>query len=123
MVSFPNAIKFGFQRYFDFGGRSTRAEYWWWLLFAVIANTILTIVDNIAGMMITPTLGILGALFGLVVLIPGIAITFRRLHDINRSAWWILLHFGFLIGSIVLIVWHCRRGDEGENKYGANAPI
>ena len=123
MVSFPNAIKFGFQRYFDFSGRSTRAEFWWWLLFAAIANFILTIVDNIAGMMITPTLGILGALFGLVVLIPGIAITFRRLHDINRSAWWILLHLGFGIGSIVLIVWHCRRGDEGENKYGANAPI
>ena len=123
MVSFPNAIKFGFQRYFDFSGRSTRAEFWWWLLFAAIANFILTIVDNIAGMMITPTLGILGALFGLVVLIPGIAITFRRLHDINRSAWWLLLHLGFGIGSIVIFVWYCKQGDEGENKYGANAPI
>ena len=122
MVSFPNAIKFGFQRYFDFSGRSTRAEYWWWLLFGFIANSILIIVDNIAGTTITPTMGIISSLFTLVIFIPGLALLFRRLHDINRSAWWLLL--GFVpFGGIVIIVWMCKRGDEGENKYKSNAAI
>jgi uncharacterized membrane protein YhaH (DUF805 family) len=122
MVSFPSAIKSGFQRYFDFSGRSTRAELWWWLLFVGSASIILSIIDNIAGLMITPTMGIMGLLFALVVFIPGLAVLFRRLHDINRSAWWILLGFVPVI-QIVLLVWYCKQGDEGENKYGANAPI
>ena len=122
MVSFPNAIKFGFQRYFDFSGRSTRAEYWWWLLFIAIAGTILRIVDMIAGTMIAGTIGIISSLFSLVTIIPNLALLFRRLHDINRSAWWLLL--GFVpFGGIVIIVWMCKRGDEGENKYKSNVAI
>jgi uncharacterized membrane protein YhaH (DUF805 family) len=122
MVSFPSAIKSGFQRYLDFSGRSTRAELWWWILFVGSTNIILSIIDNIAGLMITPTMGIMGSLFALVVFIPGLAVLFRRLHDINRSAWWVLLSFVPVIGVIVLFVWYCKQGDEGENKYGANAP-
>ena len=122
MVSFPNAIKFGFQRYFDFSGRSTRAEYWWWFLFGFIASTILTIVDNIAGTTITPTTGIISTLFSLVIIIPYIAVTVRRLHDINRSGWWVFLG-AVPFGGIVIIVWMCKRGDEGENKYKSNVAI
>jgi len=122
MVSFPNAIKFGFQRYFDFSGRSTRAEYWWWLLFGVIATSILTFVDMIAGTMITPTTGIISTLFSLVIIIPYIAVTVRRLHDINRSGWWVFLG-AVPFGGIVIIVWMCKRGDEGENKYKSNVAI
>ena len=122
MVSFPNAIKFGFQRYFDFSGRSTRAEYWWWLLFIAIAGTILRIVDMIAGTMIAGTIGIISSLFSLVTIIPNLALWFRRLHDINRSAWWLLL--GVVpFGGIVIFVWMCKRGDEGENKYKSNVAI
>ena len=116
MVSFPDAIRLGFQHYFDFRSRSTRAEYWWWVLFVILSQQALNVV-NIR----------IGILFGLAVLIPGLALGTRRLHDINKSGWWLLMWFGiflirfgiFLIAPvIVLIVWHTKRSDEGTNKYG-----
>ena len=116
MVSFPDAIRLGFQHYFDFRSRSTRAEYWWWVLFVILTQQALNVV-NIR----------IGILFGLAVLIPGLALGIRRLHDINKSGWWLLMWFGiflirfgiFLIAPvIVLIVWHTKPSDEGTNKYG-----
>ena len=98
MVSFAGAIALGFQRYFDFSGRSSRSEYWWWFLFNLLVGWI--------------------PFVGLVLLIPNIAIGVRRLHDINRTGWWLLLWFVLVIGWIVLIVWHIERGDTGQNKYG-----
>ena len=61
--------------------------------------------------------GVLGLLFGLGTLIPSLAVGVRRLHDIHRTGWWLLL-FGSGIGWIVLIVWAIKRGDKGPNKYG-----
>jgi uncharacterized membrane protein YhaH (DUF805 family) len=113
MVSFPDAIKLGFNRYFDFRGRSTRAEFWWWALFELIAGIALSIADAIAG-----TSGILGGLFELAVLIPGLAVGVRRLHDTNRTGWWLLLVFAVIIGWIVLLVWFIKQDDAGPNKYG-----
>ena len=110
MVSFPDAIRLGFQHYFDFRSRSTRAEYWWWWWWFVILTQQALHVVNIR----------IGTLFGLAVLIPGLALGTRRLHDINKSGWWLLMWFGiFLIAPvIVLIVWHTKPSDEGTNKYG-----
>ena len=119
MVSFPDAIRLGFQHYFDFRSRSTRAEYWWWWWWFVILTQQALHVVNIR----------IGTLFGLAVLIPGLALGTRRLHDINKSGWWLLMWFGiflirfgiFLIAPvIVLIVWHTKPSDEGTNKYGPN---
>ena len=116
MVSFPDAIKLGFNRYFDFRGRSTRAEFWWWALFELIAGIALPIADAIAG-----TSGILGGLFELAVLIPGLAVGVRRLHDTNRTGWWLLLVFAVIIGWIVLLVWFIKQDDAGPNKYGPDS--
>ena len=92
IVSYPEAIKLGFARYGDFTGRSTRAEYWWWVLFLVLADGILTIVDMGIGTYNTQSdLGLLGGLFGLSTLIPSFALGARRLHDINKSGWWQLM--------------------------------
>ena len=121
IVSYPEAIKLGFARYGDFTGRSTRAEYWWWVLFLVLADGLLTIVDmRIGTYNIQSDLGLLGGLFGLSTLIPSIALGARRLHDINKSGWWQLMWFGFflLVPIIVLIVWAIRQGDNGTNTYG-----
>ena len=109
MVSFPDAIRLGFQHYFDFRSRSTRAEYWWWVLFVILTQQALNVV-NIR----------IGILFGLAVLIPGLALGTRRLHDINKSGWWLLMWFGIflIVPVIVLIAWHTKRSDEGTNKYG-----
>ena len=120
MVDFGTAVKLGFQRYVDFRGRSTRAEYWWWGLFTVVASFALVIADNLTGN--ASTFGWLGGLleplFTLATIIPSLAVGVRRLHDINRTGWWLLLWFVLVIGWIVLIVWAIERGDEGPNKYG-----
>ena len=120
MVDFGTAVKLGFQRYVDFSGRSTRAEYWWWGLFTTVVSVALIIADTLAGN--SSTFGWLGGLletlFTLATIIPSLALGVRRLHDINRTGWWLLLLFVLVIGWIVLIVWAIERGDEGPNKYG-----
>ena len=125
MVSFQNAVGLGFQHYFDFKGRSTRSEYWWWLLFVVLAGIALTIVDmGIGTFNYESGDGLLSGLFKLATLIPGLALRARRLHDINKSAWWLLMWLSFLliipmiIPVIVLLVWAARQGDNGTNRYG-----
>jgi len=116
MVSFPDAVKLGFQKYFDFSGRATRAEIWWWTLFLQLLNWGLWIVDQFGGL----GLGLITTVFFLGALIPSLALGARRLHDINRTGWWQLMWIGslFIIPPIVLIVWAIKRGDYGPNKYG-----
>ena len=121
MVSFQNAVGLGFQHYFDFKGRSTRSEYWWWLLFVVLAGIALTIVDmGIGTFNYESGDGLLSGLFKLATLIPGLALGARRLHDINKSAWWLLMWLRVLliIPVIVLLVWAARQGYNGTNRYG-----
>ena len=118
-VSFPQAVKLGFKNYFKFSGRATRAEYWWWSLFIVLAGIVLAVVDTLTGTMgMFGDSGLLGFLFELATLIPSFALGARRLHDINRTGWWLLLWFVLVIGWIVLIVWAIKRGDECPNKNG-----
>ena len=115
-------VKLGFKRYFDFKGRSSRSEYWWWFLFITVISTITRAIDSGAlgadpgGAGELP--GLLNSVWGLAVLIPSIAVTVRRLHDTNRSGWWALLALVPLIGIIVLLYWAIKAGDEQSNKYG-----
>ena len=110
MVSFPQAINLGFKNYFKFSGRATRAEYWWWLLFVVLVTVI--------PMMAFPELfSYISWLVGLAAIVSSLALGARRLHDINRTGWWLLLLCN-VIGWIVLIVWAIKRGDQGPNRYG-----
>ena len=103
MVSFPQAVKLGFKNYFKFSGRATRAEYWWWLLFTVLAGIVLNVVDTLTG-----TMGMVGFLFELATLVPSFALGARRLHDINRTGWWLLWFLGSFpmaaIGGGILLV-------------------
>ena len=118
-ISFTNAISLGFNRYFKFSGRSTRAEYWWWILFLVFADLVLSVVDMMMGTYdYRSSNGLISGLFSLVTLIPSLSLGARRLHDINRTGWWLLLMFAILIGWIVLLVWAVKRSDDGPNRYG-----
>ncbi len=123
-VGFGKAISRGFTNYITFSGRATRAEYWWWVLFASLIGFI--------------------PLAGLVTLIPTLAVTSRRFHDIGKSGWlqilpvalivvavisavapilippivWMIAAFASYVVLIVLLV---RKGDEGSNKYGPDS--
>ena len=125
MISFTSAVKLGFQRYFDFSGRSTRAEFWWWVLFGFLAAVVLTIVDNILGTNGEyGGTGVITGLWQLATLIPGLAVTVRRLHDINKSGWWLLLGLlsWLIIPFIVLLVWFIRPSSDEANRYNPPLP-
>ena len=113
-VGFVDAIKLGFSNYFKFSGRSRRSEYWYWALFAFLGSAVFQIVDGFTGA------GIFDSIFGLAILIPGLALGARRLHDIGKSGWWQLLWFAVLIGWAILIIWNVRDSDGAPNSHGPN---
>jgi uncharacterized membrane protein YhaH (DUF805 family) len=102
------------QRYADFEDRAPRAEYWWFYLAYVIAYIVAAIVDSILGTWLLRVIVVLGAI------IPMVAVGARRLHDTDRSGWWMLIAFIPIIGAIVLLVWYVTPGDAGQNRFGAN---
>lgn len=103
------------KKYAVFSGRARRKEYWMFVLFNLIITFVLAFIEGIVG---SP--GVLCGLFSLALLIPGIAVAVRRLHDTSRSAWWLLIAFVPLIGNIVLLVFLVMDSQQGENQYGPN---
>ena len=109
------------KKYAVFSGRARRKEYWFFALFNVIIIIALTFVDVSAGSYdIDSGFGLLSGLYSLAVLLPGIAVAVRRLHDIDRTGWWLLIAFVPLIGAIVLLVFMVLDSTPGENQYGPN---
>jgi uncharacterized membrane protein YhaH (DUF805 family) len=108
-------------RYATFDGRARRSEYWYFVLFYVLILVGLTFVDSLIGTLNEEAgIGVLGVLFALGTMVPGLAVTVRRLHDINRSGWWVLIGLIPLIGDLVLIVFAVQDSQPGANKYGPN---
>ena len=109
------------KKYAVFSGRARRKEYWFFVLFNLIISVVLMVIDSATGTYDEAVgVGILGGIYLFAVLIPSIAVAVRRLHDTDRSAWWILVGIIPLIGIIVLIVFMCLDGNPEENEYGAN---
>ena len=154
------------KRYAEFSGRSRRMEFWMWILFTFIVGLVLGLIDGILGFRLGPSssssfssagtagfsmfssIGILGSLWSLATLVPNIAVAIRRLHDTNRTGWWLLLpvipyviglvimlsaaasqNLGMigiggifsligLVGAIVLLVFYCLPGTPGPNRFG-----
>lgn len=103
------------ERYAKFDGRSRRAEFWWYFLANLIISVVLNIVDFGIGL---SGFGVLSTIYGLAVLIPGLAVGIRRLHDTDKSGWWLLLALIPIVGIIVLIVFWATEGTRGDNRYG-----
>lgn len=105
-----NSVISCFNKYFDFETRSSRKEFWYWQLFRILMFLTITYLES---------LGLSGLLFisNFIFLIPEIAVSIRRLHDINKSGWWILLSLT-IIGIIPLTYFYCIKGDDGANDYG-----
>ena len=106
------------KKYAVFSGRARRKEYWMFTLVNVIVFLLLGILEGAIGL--PPALS---TIYGLFVLIPGLAVTIRRLHDTGRSGWWFLVSFIPLIGWIVLLIFMILDSDPGENAYGMNPKI
>ena len=117
-MTFQQAIATCLTKYADVQGRGSRSEYWYFFLFNLLMHLATGLLD--AG--VFGESGLLNGLWSLAVLIPGIAAGVRRLHDTNRSGWWLLIPFIPLVGAIILIIWLARPGDAGPNRFGA-APL
>jgi len=107
------------KRYAEFSGRSRRKEYWMFVLFYVMVFVVLSILEGITGLRGTVgPYGPLTALFGLALIVPSIAVGIRRLHDTDRSGWWILIALVPLVGTLILLYFYVLEGTKGPNQYG-----
>ncbi|MBP2050592.1 uncharacterized membrane protein YhaH (DUF805 family) [Streptomyces griseochromogenes] len=102
------------KKYVVFNGRARRQEYWMFFLFNVIISIVLAIIDAAMGS------SVLGIIYALATLLPGLGVTVRRLHDTDRSGWWILIALIPLIGTIILIVFLATEGKAEPNQHGPN---
>lgn len=147
-MNLPEAVTVCIQDYYTFSGRARRSEYWWFILFVTVVSLILSAIDPVIfgrGMLLG-----LNGLFGLLTLVPQLAVSWRRMHDTGRPGWYVLLPaisaillFVFALGnpnsalgpglviglaamallfSIVILVWLAMPGQPGENRFGRAPP-
>lgn len=112
-VSFVEAIKMALTtNYCNFNGRSSRSEYWWYCLFTFILGIVLTLIfgDGTVGRIVS-------GVVNLALFLPGLGLAVRRLHDIDKTGWWVLIAFT-VIGVFLLIYWAILDSQKGANKYG-----
>lgn len=107
------------KKYAVFSGRARRAEYWYFALFYLLLYIALLIVDVLTGTFDLMTgYGLCSGVFALAMLVPSLALAVRRLHDIDRSGWWLLIGLIPLVGIIVIMVFTTMAGTRGENRFG-----
>ena len=124
-MNLQTAIRSVFGKYAEFSGRAARSEFWYWVLFILLVSIGLSIID---GAFIAPMTGYeafapeagqpLQLLFNLATLLPTLAVSVRRLHDTDRSGWWLLLGLIPIIGNLILLWWYIQAGTTGDNEYG-----
>ena len=114
-ISFKEAVMRTLtQEYGNFNGRTSSMAFWWYILFTLLVSILIY-----AGIMAFGNgFAYVGYAINLLLLLPTLGIEVRRLHDIGKSGWWILLSFIPLVGIIILIVWWCKPSQPGNNQYG-----
>lgn len=115
-MNFLEAVSSAFSKYAEFDGRALLSEYWYFVLFLILGDILFSIIDQLVlgagdGLQIT------GLVFSLAMLLPSLAVTARRLHDVGRSAWWMLIPLT-IIGIIPFLHWVISEGEARENQYG-----
>lgn len=140
---FVESVQLSFRRYVDVVGRSRRAEFWWFVLFGFLATTIASRLDEAllrpwdrlrdgflddAGLVvlsdavdlvpIVPVVDGLSSLVALILLVPGLAVAVRRLHDVGMSGWWLLIGAVPFIGAVILVIFFAQPGAVGPNRFG-----
>ena len=124
-MGFAEAVKSVLSQYVNFGGRAVRSEYWYWVLALVLIGVVLAIID---GAIVAPALGFevfapdagqpLSSLFSLAIFLPTLAVAVRRLHDIGKRGWWVLIGLIPLLGGLVLIWFYVQPRETEANAWG-----
>ena len=125
MMGFSDALQnVLMNNYANLNGRASRSEYWWFVLFNFIVNIVTFVIDLTLGSMITYDMGYVGLIAFLALLLPSFCVSVRRLHDLGKSGWWLLIAIIPIvnfIGIFVIIVFTIMEGEEQPNQYG-NVP-
>lgn len=108
------------RNYVGFGGRARRKEFWMFILVNIIFAFVLGVLDKMFGWQRAGGEGILTTIYAILVFLPSWAVQFRRLHDTDRTAWWLLLLVIPVIGWLVIILFSCQDGTPGENRFGSD---
>ncbi len=103
------------KNYLGFGGRARRKEYWMFILVNIIFTFVLGLLDAMLGWQRAGGEGVLTTIYGVLIFLPWWAVQFRRLHDTDRSAWWLLIP---IIGWLIIIAFNCQNGTPGDNRFG-----
>lgn len=112
------------QQYIDFDSRARRTEYWMFSLFHIIAIIAAVILDNFLGITIDDSgIGPIYVVYLLASIIPSFAVSVRRLHDVDKSGWMLLISLIPLVGSIWLLVLNVSEGDSGRNRFGRDPKV
>jgi len=138
MMSCPDAVRTVFSNYVNGYGRAQRSQYWWWTAFLLLAGFCLGLLDNIffpSFMEMQSTRmtldgqeveiddmsgggGPLSAIWSLATIVPSICVAIRRLHDTDRTGWWLLIGLIPLVGALILIFFFVQKGTDGPNRFG-----
>ena len=103
--------------YADFNGRARRSEYWYFTLVNACIGVVLALLQQITGWNL---FAVLSGLVSLALLVPGLGLAWRRLHDIGKSGAWYFIIFAPIVGIILMLVWFCQDSQPGENQFGPN---
>nr|WP_205708769.1 DUF805 domain-containing protein [Kineococcus siccus] len=114
------AVRSVLSQYATFSGRARRSEFWFFTLFSVLVSIVATVIDAAIGSDLGGGTGVVGLVVSLALLVPSLAVTWRRLHDTDRSGALALLALIPLVGAIILIVWQCQDSTPGANRFGAS---
>ncbi|MEJ7928802.1 DUF805 domain-containing protein [Ramlibacter sp. AN1015] len=106
-MQFFDAVRTCLRNYATFRGRAGRPEFWWFMLFATLASMVAAVFGERINLVVT-----------VLLLLPAIAVTARRLHDIDRSGWWQLVGMVPLVGWIVVLYWYVQPSQPGPNRFG-----
>ena len=116
-MSFGEAVRTVLSKYVCFTGRARRSEYWYFILFQFLVSLALGVTLSVIGVQ-QSTVESLSSLLSLALMLPGLGVVWRRLHDIGKSGanyFWVFVP---IVGAILLLVWLCRDGDRGPNRFG-----
>ena len=119
-MKFDEAIRSGFKNYFLFNERASRSEYWYWSLFVALGSLVTAagdvyILNDVDLMPINLT-------FVVITFLPGLLVSVRRLHDVGKSGWWLLIALS-IVGIIPLLFWSVKQGDPENNRFGSTPDI
>tara|TARA_B100001741_G_C16286093_1_gene474573 strand:+ start:124 stop:495 length:372 start_codon:yes stop_codon:yes gene_type:complete len=116
-MDIQQSIKTCFKKFATFDGRASRSEYWWFQFFYILVVIVAVILDGVLVGGNLETAGALEIVSQLLLLLPALAVTARRLHDVDRSGWWMLVGIT-IVGLIPLFIWWLAPGTNKKNKYG-----